>query len=738
MNRIGSFIAAASALVISLATATALHAVGTMYISDETEEDFQAGELKSTTLSSDGVLTIAPALDKPVETGEPVVWDVAPAPDGSFYISTGHEAKVFRHAADGATSPTLVADLKEVEATALALSQKGELLIGASPGGTIYRAADEDKPTTLTKLADAYVWDLISDGDRLYAATGAKGNIYSIDPAGKSQLLLETKTANVLALERCDDGTILAATEDPGLLLQLNPADRSVKVLLDGSPYSEVREVVCGKDGQVYAVLNGRGQSSPDAARIEALRAALGTLASPGSPMPPTAPSRPARQQGGAPDLESQIVKINPNGFVQTIWFAPESPIHSLYYDKQQERLYAGVGEKGLLFEIRDNGKYSRALQLDQRSIMALVGGPESIFVGTAEAGAVYRLSRKAGVEGVYLSEPFDAGDPVQWGALHVKATTPEGTTLTLALRRGNSGEPNDRLWSQWSAEQSPVDGYVRFEGPPARFVQYRATLRKSAPTAQSPSLDMVEAFYLTPNLAPVIRDVMVGLPSQKPSQQQKTPTLANILLQAEEEAEEEKESKNVAPDPNSNPPILEIRWEVEEPNEDNMQFDVYFKGEQETTWKKINKEPVKDKTSYPLATLTIPDGEYRARVVASDLPSNPPELASESEDVSDRFYVDHTPPEVKILDARQTGPGKILLQVRAYDATTLIADAKYNVDAGEWHSAFPADRVFDGETETLDITIEVKEPGEHTITVLVSDRKGNTALAKRVVNATP
>lgn len=725
------------AAIIAIFGARSVYAVGTMAVVDETEENFQEGELKSTSLSSEGVLTIAPALGKPVSTGEPVVWDIVPTDGGNLYISTGHEGKVFRLKPEE-TSPTLVCDLKEVEATALALSSDKTLYVGASPGGMIYRIANDDTPTTLTVLEDAYVWDLLSIKQTLYAATGVKGNIYSIDSNGKAELFFESKCANVLSLTENPDGSILACTEDPGLLLQIN-TDKTIKVLLDGSPYTEVRKAVTGKDGAIYAILNGRGGGSPEAARFEALKAALGTLAEPGSDSAPTAPVQ-SRPRPGGPELESQIVRINSNGFVQTIWFSPESPIHSIYYDKDSDMLLAGVGEKGVLFEIEQNGKYSRALQVAQRSIMTLAYNESSCFLGTAESGVVYNLSRQQGLRGVYLSRSLDAGDPVQWGAMHVRATTPEGTSVTLALRRGNSSEPDDKLWSPWSAEYTPQNGYVKIGGAPSRFIQYRATLTRSGAEAPSPLLDTVEAFYLTPNLAPVIKSVTVGAPKKKPPQQPKGSPLAALLMQAQsmEEEAEQGESKKIAPEPNNNPKMVEVQWEVEEPNADNFETDLFFKGENETTWKKINKEPFKDQSNHTLITVTIPDGEYRVKVVISDRPSNPLDLTKESEAISDRFYVDNTPPEIEFESAKQVDGLNVLVTAAVKDATTTIADAKYNIDAGEWQQVFPKDHLFDLDSEQFEFVIKFEEPGEHTVTLLVSDRKGNTALEKRVVKVEP
>jgi len=715
---------------------------GTKVIRDEKEEDFQKGELKSTSLSSDGFLTIAPGLKSISATGEPVVWDVLQS-GPSIYSATGHEGKVFRQS--GETSPTLVCDLKEVEATALAMGPNQDLFVGASPGGRIYRVHGNDKVTSFSSTHQAYVWDLLAARDgNLYAACGMQGNIYKIEKNGKVKLFFETKAANVLALAELENGTLLAATEQPGMVFAF-ARDGSQKILLDATPYDEIKCIIPGANGSIYAILNGGGQETGAKPNIEALRAALGSLTGgEAGKQPPTAPTRPIAA-GAAKSLESQIVKINANGFVQTIWFSPDPPIHSLYYDKERERLYAGVGEKGLLFEISEDGKYSRILQAPQRSIMTLGAGKDGLLLGTAEGGYVYQMRRSTGSAiGIFLSQALDAGDPVQWGNLRIKSSETEGTSITLAVRQGNSSEPDDRLWSHWTEEKLPLHQYVHFSLTPSRYIQYRATLSRSLAATTSPVIDTVEAFYAPSNLSPVIKNVTVGPPARKGAVAGANQQNILALLMSgqgkptgDSEAEQSTGGELLAREPNSNAKGVQIAWEIEEPNEDKFEVDVFFKGENENTWKKINKEPVRDKAELSWTTATIPDGEYRVKIVASDVASNPENKARKSEKISERFTVDNSTPVLRIDSAIQENGLHVRVQAFASDATSGLADAKYNIDSGDWQLLNPVDDVFDSPEEQFDFNVKLPSAGEHVITVLVTDREGNTELAKQVVNVT-
>ncbi|MCX7016431.1 MAG: hypothetical protein NTW86_28390, partial [Candidatus Sumerlaeota bacterium] len=334
--------AAIIGLAVLLSPAS-LFAVNTKSQTDETEADFQKGELKSTSLSTEGVITIAPALKKLFGTGEAMVWDVAVSPKGDVYIATGHEGKVFKYSAEETTG-TLYCDLKEAEATALALSPKGDLYVGASPGGRIYRVRHADRPTTFCATRETYIWDLEFDRDSgdLYAATGTKGRILAIGPDGKSRVYYQSKANNVLSLCKQPKQPLLAATHKPALVLEI-PKESEAKVLIDGSPYEEARSVVRGKGGAVYAALNT--ERSPLEMLRQLAAAAMAAAASgaskpiaggggvdretPSASRPPTMapPKLPTPKESAC-----QIVKINANGFVQTVWMSPEAPIHCIRY----------------------------------------------------------------------------------------------------------------------------------------------------------------------------------------------------------------------------------------------------------------------------------------------------------------------------------------------------------------------------------------------------------------------
>ncbi len=94
----------------------------------------------------------------------------------------------------------------------------------------------------------------------------------------------------------------------------------------------------------------------------------------------------------------------------------------------------------------------------------------------------------------------------------------------------------------------------------------------------------------------------------------------------------------------------LGARWLASDANGDIMTYTVEIRGEQEREWKPL-KEKVNEKyTSWD--STSFPDGMYRLRVTASDLPGNPPADALTARMESDPFTIDNTPPAITGLTA--------------------------------------------------------------------------------------
>jgi len=125
-----------------------------------------------------------------------------------------------------------------------------------------------------------------------------------------------------------------------------------------------------------------------------------------------------------------------------------------------------------------------------------------------------------------------------------------------------------------------------------------------------------------------------------------------------------------------------------------------------------------------------MPDGAYYLKIVASDLPSNPPAQALANERVSERFEIQNTPPRIENLRADTGGPA-VRITFEGVSSGLAITRAQYSVDAGEWLIVFPASGLSDGPKENYQIELPGLAPGAHTIAVQISDRFDNTTAAQ-------
>ncbi len=139
-----------------------------------------------------------------------------------------------------------------------------------------------------------------------------------------------------------------------------------------------------------------------------------------------------------------------------------------------------------------------------------------------------------------------------------------------------------------------------------------------------------------------------------------------------------------------------------------------------------------------------IPDGYYRAKVIACDELDNPYEFALKEEIESDSFLIDNTRPVVlnlktavksEAIDGHGRSGYTIIVYGSAKDEMCNITDIQYSIDSGEWQTAFPEDKIFDSAEETFRLTIPYISSEEHTIVINALDYEGNIGSSRIVFN---
>jgi len=182
--------------------------------------------------------------------------------------------------------------------------------------------------------------------------------------------------------------------------------------------------------------------------------------------------------------------------------------------------------------------------------------------------------------------------------------------------------------------------------------------------------------------------------------------------------------------DARSKAPVI-LSWQADDPNGDQLVYTLYLKARDETEWHLL-KDKLRD-MNYTLDVSSLPEGEYTARLVASDEESNSPDNARQAELVSAPFWIDSSPPQVKLLSQQITSAG-VELHFQAESNMSPLRSAEFSQDGKEWRDIHSDDGIVDSRLETFTVTSLKFGPGEHIVLLRAYDTAGNVGVGKAVV----
>src|SRR5499427_949332 len=656
-----------------------LHASAPKFFQAATQADFLKGDVDNLSIDPRGQLLLGPAIDLVYETAAPFVWTIAAAADGTLYLGTGNEGKVYRVGPDGKGS--VFFDSAELEIHALAVAPDGSLYVGTSPDGKIYKIDRNGAATPFFDGQDKYIWALAVDPrGNVYAATGDKGLIYKITPDGKGAPFYNTKATHATAITFDRSGNLIVGTESPGKVIRIDASGKGF-VLLD-TPFQEVHALRIDEKGVLYvAAMNGRpsGGGGPAVApppepvstgtrapvptvtvSAEITSIAVVDVADASTP----SPSREDRRS-----VKGGVYRVMPDGVWDQVWESREDLPYDIAFEPNGSPIIA-TGTKGKLYRLEgDPLRPTLLTRAGAQQVTAFYKDPRGrIYFATANPGKLFRLSSERAARGTYESEPRDAQMLATWGSLRWRGTVPKGSQIEVFTRSGNTETP-DEAWSAWapasgSGESAPITS------PKARYIQWRAVLSGKG---EGPILTSVAVAYLQRNLRPVVRSITVhppGIVFQKP-------------------------------------------FTTGEP-------DLAGFGDQTT--------PDRKATSAAQATQNttgVPNGTYFVRIIASDAPSNPAGTALAGERDSTAIQIDHTPPVIAVGAVRTVG-GRTSITFDVSDADSSVARVEYSRDGGlRWTGVFPTDGIADSKTEHYELVVD-GPVGESGITIRAFDSMNN------------
>ena len=760
--------------VLAAAAATAFSAAAaakTQTFLETNEDQFAKGETDGVVATSLGTLRLGRDLESLLAETEGVdyVARLAEGPDGTIYAVTGGMGRIYR-AKGGKVS--LFATLEDHYLFSVVVDKNGDVYVGS--GGTkgrLWRVAGQDKGDPKAELlfeADdvKYIWDLawLADGS-LAAATGDEGKLYRIQPNRKAEVLIDTEADHLLCLAVGPDGALYAGTDGEAVVYRW--ADKKAFILYDADE-KEITALATDADGNLYVGTSSGGAGRTGGVMIpaEPPRPAPGAGPASGAPTPaseegdaaePPEPSptsaalaraikiansigaaRPTGAAGAAParpGTGAAVYRISPEGIVSSLFDVRDGLVLALA--AADGRLLVGTGAEARVYEVSlaDDGEDRAALAtIDPKQVMALAVTKEGrTILGSAGPGRLYALSKSYRKEGTYTSQVYDAGGSAAWGALQWRGTAVGGTQVRIATRSGNVRDPEEGLWSDWSKDQTAPCG--RIASPAARFLQFRVTMRTNDAGA-TPVVEQFEAAYLRANEPPKVLSITEVVSRDLQARAQAIEQFRQAMKSRSQGAQKTGPTPPQPPPPEGSQPIRVLHWQAEDPNGDTLRYDVYFRGQGEPAWVRLERNLARPE--YAWDTAAVADGWYEIKVVASDRQDRSAETARETSRTSDPILVDNTAPVIENVQVRvrrgDAGP-EVDVTLTARDATSRVTEAAYTVDsATEWHTLAPTDGLFDDPAEAFRFTVKGLEPGPHRIGIRAVDEANNHGHAAKTL----
>jgi outer membrane protein assembly factor BamB len=666
-----------------LAAATAAHAVGTRYFSLDSASVLSDGKLEGTAVLSTGSVVASVQTRRIALDSTQIARSVLVLKDGSAFIGTGNDGKIWKLTGDVAK---VIAETDALVVSALALDAAGTLYAGTLPKGKVFAidnaaSAGAQAPVKARELialpGAEHVAAFALDAKKklLYAATGPEGKVFAIALGGKAaqpkaDVFYDSDASHIMSLALADDGTLYAGTSDEALLVKLTSPSKA--------------EVVFDFEGNEITALAIQGTQ---------LAVAANNFPKPTSPAkkPDVKDDKKSEDKTEAPKDEQkpgkgQLWVVTPGARSRKLFTSDQGHLTAVQWaDASSGAIYAATGKEGQIHRVQADGRSALWIDVDERQVLALdLRAEHPVFV-TADAGAAYRVLPKGG-DSLWTSKVLDAQFLSRFGELSFRGRG----ALRLQTRSGNTDKPN-ASWSEWSSE---LDKPGPIRSPAARFLQIRAKLD----IAKDPASELyaVTAYYLPLNQAGQVQEV-----TAKP-----------------------KVGKEGASEPTS---LYTLEWKVDNPDGDKLRYRLSFRPEGEPRGRSILRDSdVHTKTTYEWETESIPDGYYRVAVEASDELESPADGTLKTTLESEPFLVDNKKP---LVEGLKLEGGRIRGVAR--DLPGPITKLERAIDNGDYEPFYPADDLLDTSQEPFALELPKLEPGRHVISIRATDARNNRGSAE-------
>jgi hypothetical protein len=380
--------------------------------------------------------------------GARYIWALKTAPDGSLFVATGDQGKIFRVTSAG--HGDVYYETGQSHVTCLAFDNQGRLLAGSEPNGILYRISAQNK---------AFV-------------------------------LYDASLPEIRAILPGPDGSIYAAALGGSVAKRTSAAQSGAGSSAPMVTAPTMRITVT--DAQAGLV---------PAPKPEAPKPVVST--------PPVVTSAPAATDVAGVE-KSAIYKINADNTVETLWSSKEENAYDLVASAGEITFITDA--QGRIYRMDRDRKPALIAQLNEGDATRLLESREGLIAATGNLARIMRLSNAPGAGGWYESTVHDAGTVARWGRLSWRgdgaafrtrsgnsarpdATWSDWSEPITDTARSNITSPNAR-YIQWRAELSESSGvdnvivaYLPQNTPPAvRSISVSAVFTGAKPVASSSS----------------------------------------------------------------------------------------------------------------------------------------------------------------------------------------------------------------------------------------------------------
>lgn len=643
------------------------------------------GELQQTLLSSRGEITQGLGLEKIDLEAVGLVWSVLRHPDGTIYLGTGYDGKIFRLKGNKAH---LIATIDAVVVTDMVFDKNGSLLVSGLPNPTIWKIPS---PSTISPAkpakASAFVtldekeqiWTIAMDSqhNKLYVGTGPEGTIWTVGADRKPHLYLKTEQQHILDIYAPGDDSIYVGTAPDAQLLKVTGPGKSFAIAdFEGT---EVKSIDRLNDGNLVVAVNKfTTPSKTIPKKLISLSSANKKSTSPKS----------SKGTG-------EIFIVSKDGTFESLYQNNSTHVVTVVGTKKG-KIWAGLGNDGKIISIAPNRIVHEVANLDEREVMALVADTDLLFATTGDAGAAYRFNQTP-VDSAYLTPVLDALNISHFGKIIWFAKG----ALRVSARCGNTVTP-DQSWTDWSQS---IENGTSPKLPAARYVQFKFRWLDA-----HASLHSVELSYRPKNRRAIITSFSPDSPFKdtKGASKGEAGTSERTIL-----------AKPSA----SNTQQRTLSWSVSNPDGDKIRYRLFYKPTNKSLWISIFREDYRfSSTRFTWPTSTIPEGRYHFKLTADDSMSNGAQDVLSDEYISVPVNIDNHPPVIKDLTFK-----KGMVRGTAQDSFSSIVAIYYSVDGGIWLPVAAKDDLFDNRKESFEFPVlPPLEPGGHMVTVRAYDRNGN------------